>query len=579
MQRWFVLLLLTLPFLALGQQRELSGTVTDGRAPIADVTIRVAGTDAGTFTDDQGKYRISVHVRDTVVFSAVGFKTYRYLVEDVSRFHNPVLVPEIIELDEVVVQKRVRKTQEDLRLEYPYNDNLFQTAFGFIDASTMASSVRVIPEEEILPIGICILDFLRNRLPGIRVFGDCYNGGNVTLRGGVSSLTQAVTPVWDVDGMIFRTAPVWIPLENIKRIAIVAGLGFTARYGQAGGVIVINTNTYSPKKTKEFDLARLRNNYLREPVPGSEDLQADLPAYLRKLQTAGSLEEARRRYDSLAPYSGSNPYFLLDAYQVFTTQYPDQKFADAIIEGNINLFNKNAVHLKALAFLYEAQGRLGKAEEAYESVFRLRPRYVQSYLDMARIKEMQGQPLRSLNLLKQYNQLVSDGRLPLDTALVAPFVEREFNNLLTRHKNDLVSAKAFSEVYIDPDEEVRGLTRIVVEWNHADADFELQFVNPADQYYTWKHSVFEDAEAIMQEKIVGFGSREFLLDKSLPGTWRVNAKYLGNRALTPTYLKITRYENYGTSAQEAFISVHKLQLKNLNYELLTLSNPAIFASN
>ncbi|MDG1573065.1 carboxypeptidase-like regulatory domain-containing protein [Robiginitalea sp. M366] len=578
MQRCIVLMFLVLPILTAGQQRELSGTVSDGRLPLADVSIRVAGTDTGTFTNGEGKYRIVVQTRDTLVFSAVGYKTYRYLVEDIARFHNPVLLPEIIELDEVVVQKRIRKTQEDLRLEYPYNNNLFQTAFGFIDASTMANSVRVISEEEILPVGVCILDFLRNRIPGIRVLGDCYGGGTVTLRGGVGSITQTLSPFWDVDGMIFREAPIWIPLDNIKRIAIVAGLGFTARYGQAGGVIVINTRSFSPKKTKEFDLARLRNNYLENPVPTRADLIKDLPGHLSLLQGSKNLQEARVRYDSLNERIKSSPYFVVDAYRVFSEQFEDFTVADALIEEHAQMLADHPVALKALAYYYESQGRLNKAEDAYEAIFRLRPKYLQSYLDMVRIKRMQGEPLRAHMLLQQYRNLVNQEKLPSDTLNASPFLEREINNLYNLHKRELLSAKSYNTVYIDPDDETRGTMRIVVEWNHSDADFELQFVNPSGQYYTWRHSVFEDAEAIMQEKIVGFSSKEFILDRSLPGRWRINVTYLGNKSLTPTYLKITRYEHYGTSRQHMEIEVHRLQVKNLNYELVTLNNPANFAS-
>lgn len=560
------------------EQRELRGRVSDGAQPIADVSIRVAGSDTGTFTDENGAYSIAVQARDTVVFSSMGFKTYRFLVEDISRFHNPILLPEIVELDEVVVQNSRRKSQKEMLQEYPYNKNLLQTAFGLIDGETAAGQFRVIPGDQILPIGICILDYMRSRFPGIRVVGDCIRGGNIQIRGGASSITQTVSPIWDVDGMIFREAPIWLPLENIERMAIAYSLAFVAKYGQGSGVIIINTKSYTPKKTKDFDMARLRDNYQKEALPDTDALLSDAPNYYKYLRFSPDLTTARSRFDSLQTKYKGSPYFVLDAYTVFYEGFGDEAFADAIIESHKHLFEANPVHTKALAYLYESQGRLDKAEQAYEQVFWNRPRYAQSYFDMARIKREQKQPRRALALLKQYNHLLDEGKLLRDTTRIEPFLERELNNLLTQNKRDLVSAEAFSDLYVDPDDEARGMTRIVVEWNHADADFELQFVNPGDQYFTWKHSVFEDAEAIMNEKIHGFNSKEFILDKSLPGQWRINVKYLGNRALTPTYLKITTYEDYGTPRQSHEVRVFKLQLKNLNYELLTLNNPALVAA-
>ena len=105
----------------------------------------------------------------------------------------------------------------------------------------------------------------------------------------------------------------------------------------------------------------------------------------------------------------------------------------------------------------------------------------------------------------------------------------------------------------------------------SEAEFELQFVNPENQYFMLKHSLADNTAMISSEKEYGYSAIEYLLDGSLPGSWKVNVNYLGNKSLTPTYLKATIYYNYGTYAQRKETKVFKLNLKNTPYELFAIS--------
>lgn len=79
---------------------------------------------------------------------------------------------------------------------------------------------------------------------------------------------------------------------------------------------------------------------------------------------------------------------------------------------------------------------------------------------------------------------------------------------------------------------------------------------------------------IAREKDFGYSVKEYLVDGSLPGTWKVNVKYLGNKSLTPTYLKVTVYHDYGSRNQGKEVKVYKLDLKNVNQELFKLTTNA-----
>jgi hypothetical protein len=191
-----------------------------------------------------------------------------------------------------------------------------------------------------------------------------------------------------------------------------------------------------------------------------------------------------------------------------------------------------------------------------------------SYRDLKNIKQ-------AAAIYNRYTYMKDTELLRADSTSFDPIINREYNNLLTLYKKDIVSGEAAQDLYLE-EEEFKG-TRLVFEWNDGDAEFELQFVNPGNQYFTWKHTLASNGELLMTEKQNGFSSSEYLLDGSLPGNWKVNVKYLGNMSLSPTYLKATIYYNYGSISQRKDVKVFKLFMQDLNQELFTISESGTVA--
>jgi len=169
----------------------------------------------------------------------------------------------------------------------------------------------------------------------------------------------------------------------------------------------------------------------------------------------------------------------------------------------------------------------------------------------------------------RHGYLIEEGFLEQDTLGFGPILEREFNNLLMLDKGAVVDVKKANKLFIS-EEDFKG-TRLVFEWNDGEAEFDMQFVNPKNQYYKWKHSIFDNADEIEREKDFGYNVKEYLVDGALPGLWKVNVNYLGNKSLTPSYLKATVYYNYGSRTQRKEVQVFKLDLKNVNQELFRLT--------
>ena len=591
-----LLCLLFVQLASFGQENErlLKGKVTDGTNPIENVSVEVQDKTSTTKSDAEGKYQINVATGDVVTYSFMGMKTITIKIEDVTRILNPVMVPDITELDEVVVEASKRRSQKDMEEDYTINKRIIRTAWGYLDADRAAGNIRMISEEEISPVSLCILDVIRNRFPGITVIGSCSTGGTtntgaigsgslqvggaVIIRG-LASITGSSAAIFDVDGQIFTDTPIWIDVNNIKRIAILYNLATTATYGNLGrgGVVVINTIGGNTQNGEIVDRARLKNNFLKSKVLTKSEVAANTPQYLKELEASATLEEAKAVYEKFNNQYSSSPYFYIDANKYFHDTWKDVSFADEIIDKNSNIFKGNAVLLKALAYNYEAQGRYKKANKAYKDAFVLRPNYAQSYLDMANSYRDINEVKQAASIYARYEYLIQEGFLERDTVGFEPIINREYNNLLMLKKGAVVKGNKSKNLYI-ADEGFEG-TRLVFEWNDNEAEFDLQFVNPGNQYHTWKHSLADNSESIALEKEFGYNAKEYLLDGALPGQWKINVNYFGNKSLTPTYLKATIYHNYGSKSQRKEVKVFKLSLKNVNHELLKLQSNSSVLTN
>ncbi|MDD3736385.1 MAG: carboxypeptidase-like regulatory domain-containing protein, partial [Bacteroidales bacterium] len=78
------LIICTLALSAFGQQKTVTGTVTDisDGLPVIGATVLVQGTSIGTATDLNGKYSIQAEPGSTLVFRFVGMKSQSIVVGD-----------------------------------------------------------------------------------------------------------------------------------------------------------------------------------------------------------------------------------------------------------------------------------------------------------------------------------------------------------------------------------------------------------------------------------------------------------------------------------------------------------------
>nr|WP_299485104.1 carboxypeptidase-like regulatory domain-containing protein [uncultured Allomuricauda sp.] len=577
--------------------KRISGFITDGYGPLENVSIAIKDTEKGVKSEENGSYVIYAEEGQTLVYSYLGKQNIEIIIEDVTSFLNITMYDDIQELDGVVVTERKKRTRKTLLEEYHSNKNIVKTAFGILDKERSGFSMRVIDGDQLNLAGQDFIDALQSWVPGVQVFrpttfrpGGGALGGNgvrptdltipiVFLPRARRSFMRPVPAIFDVDGVVYTDAPTFIQVQNIERIAVIESLGASNRYGSMGigGVIIINTKWGNPNKrepgtNKPYDHARLRNNYF-DSSSLVNSAQIPMPKYLEKLNGAIDEKEAEHIYqDEIALYPQS-PYFYLDARSFFKNNFEGNQLIADITNTIEEKFGTNPTILKALAYMLEEEGEFERALELQKKIFILRPHYVQSYMDLANAYTNLGDVDNAATLHTRYNYLIEKSFFTASDTF-GPIIHKNFRNLLEQNRG------ALEEKYVleTDEQDFKGL-RLVFEWNDSEAEFELQFVSPENQFYTTSHTLQHNAERIQEEKEKGFSTEEYLVYGPIDGNWNVNVKYLGNKSATPSYMKATIYHNFGTDNQRKEVKVFRLATKNANLALLRINNGTTSKSN
>lgn len=229
-------------------QKVLSGTVNDGTTgdPLAGVTVFEKGTTNGTFTDDSGKYSLTVDDGDAViVYRFVGYKT----VEQAGG-GNVTLTEDALQLDDVVV-----------------------TALGVSrDKKALGYSVQNVDGEELTKSrDPNVVNNLSGRVAGVNIVGSSGNVGSssrIVIRGN-SSITQNSQPLFVINGVPVSNATnntttggenvdygnviADLNPEDIESITVLKGPNAAALYGSraANGVVLITTKKGSEAGVKK----------------------------------------------------------------------------------------------------------------------------------------------------------------------------------------------------------------------------------------------------------------------------------------------------------------------------------------
>ncbi|MBN1181659.1 MAG: SusC/RagA family TonB-linked outer membrane protein [Bacteroidales bacterium] len=250
------------------QQLKVTGVVTDASTgePLPGVYVRIEGTNAGAVTDAVGRYTVEIPATDAIlVFSFVGYNSETITVNGKNEI-DITLVPEIAELDEVVV-----------------------IGYGVQKKSNITGAISQVKSDDINNSSSTDLgSALQGKVSGVQVINNSGRpGASATIRVRGYSSNGSSDPLYVVDGLKVSSID-YLSTENIESIEVLKDAASAAIYGaEAGnGVILITTKTGKKGLGKVFfntqilftslaDKADLLNanefsNYLLEAYPARE---------------------------------------------------------------------------------------------------------------------------------------------------------------------------------------------------------------------------------------------------------------------------------------------------------------------
>ena len=207
-------------------QKSITGRVTDEKGnPIANASVTVKGTTAGTVTKEDGSYSLNVPATaNQLEISAVGYGNLTIDITASRTFYASALSSVTTEIDEVVV-----------------------TSYTNIKKSKFAGAATMVTKDKINLIPNASLDqILQGRAPGLLVTvgsGQPGAAARVQIRG-QSSVSGGSQPLYILDGMPVEDA-VFQSLNpnDFEDVQVLRDAVSTAQFGNrgSGGVIVITT--------------------------------------------------------------------------------------------------------------------------------------------------------------------------------------------------------------------------------------------------------------------------------------------------------------------------------------------------
>ena len=235
--------------LAITQQHQIQGTVTDGSNPLAGVSISIKGKSYATVTDYNGHYTLSAATNDILIFSYIGYRTVTVPVQGRSTI--------IISL-----QESETKLQE-VKINAGYYS---------VKNSERTGSISKITSKDIEKQPVSnVLATMQGRMAGVNITqntGMPGGGFSVEIRGRNSLRENGNNPLYIIDGVPYSSQDIGssftsgnLPSRNnplnsinpgdIASIEVLKDADATAIYGSRGanGVVLITTKKGKAGKT------------------------------------------------------------------------------------------------------------------------------------------------------------------------------------------------------------------------------------------------------------------------------------------------------------------------------------------
>jgi len=541
--------------------KTINGRVSDENGYLSDVTVISRGNNTQTVTDSLGNFSIEAQNRGILEFRYIGKNTILSRVSE-SPVKNIYMTDGNMVLDELVLEN---KKQE-----------IVDNGYGKLDKKRLGYSVETLAGDKIIPSNTNVKDAVAGKFAGVKI------GANDDLsqfvgRGRYTTILGNQYGLVVVDGLAIKQSNSsmgagfiadtgFINPENIESVTYLKGLAATNIYGSDGsnGVLLIKTKTGSSsfKKKKKRQLGNTPTY-----IDDTEIEEIIDKPYIKEISQTKTIEEAYSVYISQRELYGKEISFFFDMASYFknwNNSYLMKRILSTVLEINKTL---DIELLRVLAFKYNEFGMFDEAIKIYKKIISIQPNESQVYRNLALSYQLNKQFVEAQQV---YDKILNNKYDDVDSfSGLKQTINTEYKNLVALHSSSLVTANIpdFYKKNAEYD------TRIVFEWSHFNAEFDLQIVNPQRRYFTWSHTKKEESSRFIKEASQGYGLEEFFITKKDKGEWLFNLTYYGKKTgdnSMPSYVKVTVYSNFGKPTQTKKVTVKELNDLNKKESILKL---------
>ena len=541
--------------------KTINGRVSDENGYLSDVTVISRDNNLQTITDSLGNFSIEAQNRGILEFRYIGKNTILSRVSE-STSKNIYMTDGNMILDEVILENKKKE--------------VIDNGYGKLDKKSLGYSVETLDGNKIIPSNTDVKDAVAGKFAGVKI------GANDDLtqfvgRGRYTTILGNQYGLIVVDGLAIKQSDSsmgagfigdtgFINPENIESVTYLKGLAATNIYGTEGrnGVLLIKTKTGSSsfKKKKKRQLGNTPT-YI-DDIEIEEVI--DKP-YIREISQTTTIEDAYKMYLSQRKLYGKDISFFFDIASYFknwNNPYLVKRILSNVLEINKKL---NLEILRALAYKYDEFEMFEESIKVYKQLISFKPSESQSYRNLALSYQLNKQFTKAQEI---YNKIHTNQYSDVNSFNgLKQTINAEYKNLVALHNSNLIATN-IPEFY---KKNAEYDTRIVFEWSHFDAEFDLQIVNPQKRYFTWSHTQKEESSRFIKETSQGYGLEEFFITKKDKGEWLFNLIYYGKKTgdnSMPSFVKVTVYSNFGKPTQTKKVTVKDLNDLNKKESILKL---------
>jgi len=541
--------------------KTINGRVSDENGYLSDVTVISRDNNLQTITDSLGNFSIEAQNRGILEFRYIGKNTILSRVSE-STSKNIYMTDGNMILDEFILENKKKE--------------VIDNGYGKLDKKRLGYSVETLAGDKIIPSNTNVKDAVAGKFAGVKI------GANDDLtqfvgRGRYTTILGNQYGLIVVDGLAIKQSDSsmgagfigdtgFINPENIESVTYLKGLAATNIYGTEGrnGVLLIKTKTGSSsfKKKKKRQLGNTPT-YI-DDIEIEEII--DKP-YIREISQTTTIEDAYKMYLSQRKLYGKDISFFFDIASYFknwNNPYLVKRILSNVLEINKKL---NLEILRALAYKYDEFELFEESIKVNKQLISFKPSESQSYRNLALSYQLNKQFTKAQEI---YNKIHTNQYSDVNSFNgLKQTINAEYKNLVALHNSNLIATN-IPEFY---KKNAEYDTRIVFEWSHFDAEFDLQIVNPQKRYFTWSHTQKEESSRFIKETSQGYGLEEFFITKKDKGEWLFNLIYYGKKTgdnSMPSFVKVTVYSNFGKPTQTKKVTVKDLNDLNKKESILKL---------